>query len=117
MQLLDVETFQPALASGIVLVDCWAPWCDPSRVFLSIYQAASTRHPGVTFANINADREPRLTAALRISTIPTLLAFRDRTLVYMHSGFLLAEALDLLVQRLRRLDMTAVRRKLATFAG
>ncbi len=116
MQELRAETFEPRIARGIVFVDCWAPWCDPCGAFRSVYDAASARHPGVTFAMVNAELQPRLTTALRISTLPTLLAFRDRILVYVHSGFMLAEALDALVQNVRRLDMTTVRRKLAAFA-
>ena len=116
MQELRAETFEPRLASGIVIVECWAPWCDPCRAFLSVYEAASARHADVTFASVNAELQPGLAAALRISTIPTTLAFRDRILVYVHSGFMLAEALDTLVQKVRRLDMTIVRRKLAAFA-
>jgi thioredoxin 1 len=116
MQELRVETLEPAIGRGIVIVDCWAPWCDPCRAFRAVYDAASTRHPGVTFASVNAERQPGIASALRISTVPTVLAFRDRILVYMHSGFMLAEALDALVQSVRRLDMTTVRRKLAAFA-
>jgi len=116
MQELDLATFEPTISHGTVLVDFWAPSRDPCRAYLPIYQTASACYPRVTFATVNVESAPQLASALRITMIPTLMAFSDGILVFVHPGFLLADALDVLASDLQRLDMADVRRKRATFA-
>jgi thioredoxin 1 len=111
---INKENFQEYVAEqGITIIDWWASWCGPCRAFAPIFEKAAARHEGVTFGKINTDEEQELGAAFEISAIPTLMVFRDRVLVFAHSGALPGEALDQVVEKTRALDMDQVRRDIA----
>jgi len=112
---LTHDSFEETVTrDGIVLVDWWAEWCGPCKSFGPVFEAASEKHPDVTFAKIDTEAEPELAAAGRIMSIPTLMAFRDGVLVFSQPGALPGEALDMVIQAVRDIDMDDVRAQLAT---
>jgi len=111
---LTMDTFEDTVTKpGITLVDWWASWCGPCRMFAPVFQAASEQHPDITFGKIDTEDQPELSAAARITSIPTLMAFRDGILVFSQPGALPAAALEQLIQAVRGLDMDQVRADLA----
>ncbi len=104
--------FEETVQQGIVLLDFWATWCAPCRLFSPIFEAASAKHPDVVFGKVNTEQQQQLAADFEIRSIPTLMAFRDGILVFAQPGMLPAAALDSLVQELKALDMVALRQKL-----
>ncbi len=111
---LTEDTFEDTVTRpGITLVDWWASWCGPCRMFAPVFQAASEQHPDITFGKIDTEDQPGLSAAARIRSIPTLMAFRDGILVFSQPGALPAAALEQVIQAVRDLDMDEVRGQLA----
>jgi thioredoxin len=98
---------------GIVLIDWWAPWCGPCRVFGPTFEKVAGRHQDVTFAKVNTEDEQSLAASFQIMSIPTLMILRDKVLLYAQPGALPEAALEELIQKARDLDMEKVKAEVA----
>jgi thioredoxin 1 len=111
---LTAEAFEETVTSpGITLVDFWADWCGPCKSFSPIYDAASEKNPDITFGKVDTEAEQGLSAAAGITSIPTLMAFRDGILVFSQPGALPAPALDQVITAVKGLDMDEIRAKIA----
>src|SRR6266567_4402270 len=107
---LTRDTFEDTVTkSGITLVDWWASWCGPCRMFAPVFQAASEKHQDITFGKVDTEDQLGLSAAAEITSIPTLMAFRDGILVFSQPGALPATSLEKVIQAVRELDMDEVR--------
>lgn len=107
---LTEENFAEVLAADLALVDFWAAWCGPCRMFAPVFDEVSERHPDAVFGTVDTEEQQEIAAAFRVMSIPTLVVMRDGVVLYAKSGALSLEALEDLVARARALDMDQVRR-------
>jgi thioredoxin 1 len=111
---LNNTTFGEIVTSpGIVFVDLWAEWCGPCRAFGPIFEEASNKNEDIIFAKVDTEAEQELAGALGITSIPTLLAFRDGIMLYNRAGALPAPTLDELIGAVRAVNMDEVRAEIA----
>ncbi|MCX6439935.1 MAG: thioredoxin [Actinobacteria bacterium] len=103
---------QLILEKGTVLVDFWAAWCGPCRSFAPVYEATSEKYPELTFAKVDTEAEQSLAAAAGITSIPTLMIFRDGILLFSQPGALPGSALEEIIGKVEELDMDEVRKKI-----
>lgn len=99
--------------SPIVFVDFWAEWCGPCKMFGPVFEAASEKHPDVVFAKVDTEAERSLAGAAGITSIPTLMAFRDGILLFRQPGALPAPSLEELIGSIKAVDMEEIRREVA----
>jgi thioredoxin 1 len=115
---LTAENFEPVInGDGLMLVDFWAAWCGPCRMFAPVFERASERYPDAVFGKVDTEAQPELAAGFGISSIPTLMIIRDKVVLYAQPGALPERALEQLITKAREIDMDAVRANLATAAG
>ena len=113
VELTEQDFEQTVTTNGIVLVDFWAEWCGPCRQFVPVFEASSQEHPDVVHGKVDTEAEQGLAAAANITSIPTLMVFRDGILVFNQPGALPRQSLEQVVQAVKALDMDAVREQLA----
>ena len=110
---LTRDTFESTVTGdGVTLVDWWASWCGPCRMFGPVYEAASEKNPDITFGKVDTEAQTELAGAANIRSIPTLMAFRDGVLVFSQPGALPAASLSEVIVAVRALDMDVVRRQI-----
>jgi len=111
---LTKDNFEKVITeSPMVIVDFWAPWCGPCRGFAPIYQQAAASHADVVFGKVNTDQEQELAGAFNIRSIPTLMVFREKVVLFQEAGALPASALDQVIAQAKSLDMAKVHQEIA----
>jgi thioredoxin 1 len=104
---------ETVLAEGITIVDFWAEWCGPCKMFGPIFEKSSDAHPTIRFAKVDTEAEQGLAAALQIRSIPTIMVFRDGVLLFNQAGALPEHSLEQIITSAEGLDMDAIRAEIA----
>jgi thioredoxin len=111
---LTKDNFEHYITTNdIVIVDFWAPWCGPCQSFAPVYEAVSEKHPDVVFAKINSEEEQEVSGYFQIRSIPTLMVFREKVVLFTQSGALQASQLEELIAKIKEIDMVQVHKEIA----
>jgi len=116
LELNEQNFEQTILDNDFVIIDFWAPWCGPCRGFAPVYDAASEKYPNIVFSKVNTQDEQALAGHFQIRSIPTLMIFREKVIIYSQPGAMQASQLDDLIARADELDMAQVHAEIAAEA-
>jgi len=117
MELTKDNFEQTVNGNPIVIVDFWAPWCGPCRGFAPVFEKASENHPDIVFAKVNSDEQQELAGSFNIRSIPTLMVFREKVILFQQAGALPGQALDQVLTQAKALDMAKVHAEIAAQAS
>jgi len=110
---LTKDNFEQVVnGNDMVLVDFWAPWCGPCKGFAPVFEAASEKHPDIVFGKVNSDDEQELAASFNIRSIPTLMFFREKVILFSQAGALPGSALEQVIRQGREIDMAMVHKEI-----
>jgi thioredoxin len=111
---LSMDKLEDTITNNeIVMIDFWAQWCGPCKMFGPVFEKASEKHEDIAFTKVNTEEDPELAAHFGVRSIPTLAIFRDKILLYKQAGALPEAALDEIITKVRDLDMDKVRAQIA----